>query len=168
MWSSSLPSSEALNETFQGVNGIITAVNKNKKLTAIITDTISPTDIRALATVAEKRGVNILDAPISGGPYKAEDATLTIMVGGKKEVFEDCLEILRVLGRDIFYVGSIGCGNIVKLVNNLFSLSNVTALCEGIILGVKAGVDIRTLQKVIMTSTGRSFALLWSGSCRTL
>lgn len=155
----SLPSPEALKDVFLGANGI--ATTSKKGMTVIVTDTVSPETVRELAVTAERWGIKVLDAPVSGGVHRAEDATLTIMVGGRRAVFEDCLEILQVLGKEIFHVGDIGCGNVVKLVNNLLSLSSVAALCEGVILGVKYGVDVQKLRDVIMTSTGRSFALEW-------
>jgi len=155
----SLPSPEALREVFLGAKGIVSA--QKKGITVIVTDTVSPGTVRELAAIAGEHEIEVIDAPVSGGPRKAQDGTLTIMVGGKREVYEDCLKILRILGKAIFYVGSIGSGNVVKLINNLLSLSSVVALCEGVILGAKAGVDIRTLREVIMNSTGRSFALEW-------
>jgi len=153
----SLPTSKALKEVFLGNSGIATASKKD--LIVIVTDTVLPETIRELASAVERQGIEVLDAPVSGGTSGAENATLTIMVGGKKETFDNCLEILRKIGKEIIYVGGAGCGDVVKLVNNLLSLSSVAALCEGIILGVKAGVDAQTLRNVIMTSTGRSYAL---------
>jgi 2-hydroxymethylglutarate dehydrogenase len=153
----SLPTPEALKEVILGTSGIVTA--SKRALIVIVTDTVSPESIRKLASAVEMQGIEVLDAPVSGGTSGAENATLTIMVGGKKETFENCIDILRTIGKEIIYVGSAGCGNVVKLVNNLLSLSSVAALCEGIVLGVKAGVDAQTLRNVIMTSTGRSYAL---------
>lgn len=153
----SLPTPEALREVVLGTSGIATASKQN--LIVIVTDTVSPETIRELAPAVETQGIEILDAPVSGGVSGAENATLTIMVGGKKETFENCLEILRTIGKEIIYVGGAGCGNVAKLVNNLLSLSSVAALCEGIVLGVKAGVDAQTLRNIIMVSTGRSYAL---------
>lgn len=153
----SLPTPEALEEVILGTNGIAAVAKED--LIVIVTDTVSPEIIRKLAAAVEMRKIELIDAPVSGGTSGAEKATLTIMVGGKKKTFENCREVLRTIGKEIVYVGGVGCGSVVKLINNLFSLSSVAALCEGIVLGVKGGVDVQTLRNVIMTSSGRSYAL---------
>jgi 3-hydroxyisobutyrate dehydrogenase-like beta-hydroxyacid dehydrogenase len=103
--------------------------------------------------------VEVPDAPVSGGVVGARAATLTVMVGGDKGVFERCQEILRAIGKNVYHVGDVGSGNAVKLVNNLMSLVSVLALSEGMVLGTKAGVDPETLHRVIKVSTGSSYAL---------
>jgi 3-hydroxyisobutyrate dehydrogenase-like beta-hydroxyacid dehydrogenase len=81
------------------------------------------------------------------------------MVGGDIYVFEKCKPLLEKIGRHIYYVGEIGTGSVVKLINNLLSLGNVALMCEAIVLGIKAGVNGRTLYEILSKSTGRSFAL---------
>ncbi|MEM1966238.1 MAG: NAD(P)-dependent oxidoreductase [Candidatus Caldarchaeum sp.] len=153
----SLPTPDALEQVMAGKDGVLEA--GREELVVVMLDTISPTLARRLAGIAAEKGVKVLDAPVSGGPYMAREAALTIMVGGEKEVFEKCRPVLEKIGRHIFYIGGAGSGAVVKLVNNLLSLGNVALMCEAIILGGMAGVDGKTLYEVLSKSTGRSFAL---------
>ena len=155
----SLPSPEALEEVVLGKHGLLEGARRGCIL--IDTSTVSPSTIRKIASVAKDRGVDVLDAPVSGGVNGAKAGTLSVMVGGNVDVFERCLEFLRVIGKNIYHVGDLGSGCIVKLVNNLMSLVNVVTLSEGMVLGVKAGVDPKTLYDVCRVSTGRSQALEW-------
>jgi 2-hydroxymethylglutarate dehydrogenase len=153
----SLPTPEALEEVVTGQQGILEA--DRVELTLIMLDTIPPATARKIALKASRQGVNVLEAPVSGGPYLAREGALTIMVGGDIYVFEKCKPLLEKIGRHIYYVGEIGAGSVVKLINNLLSLGNVALMCEAIVLGIKAGVNGRTLYEILSKSTGRSFAL---------
>jgi 3-hydroxyisobutyrate dehydrogenase-like beta-hydroxyacid dehydrogenase len=153
----SLPTPEALEEVVTGQQGILEA--ERVELTLIMLDTIPPATARKIALKASRQGVNVLEAPVSGGPYLAREGALTIMVGGDIYVFEKCKPLLEKIGRHIYYVGEIGTGSVVKLINNLLSLGNVALMCEAIVLGIKAGVNGRTLYEILSKSTGRSFAL---------
>jgi 2-hydroxymethylglutarate dehydrogenase len=153
----SLPTPEILEEVVLGRNGVLVGARSGCIL--IDTGTVSPSTIKKIASLAKDKGMQVLDAPVSGGVAGAMAGTLTIMVGGDKDVYEKCLGILRVLGKNIYHVGNVGSGDTVKLVNNLMSLTNVVTLSEGMILGVKAGVSPETLYKIIKVSTGSSYAL---------
>ncbi len=153
----SLPTPEALEEVVLAKDGLLEGARRGCIL--IDTSTVSPSTIRRIASLAKDRGVEVLDAPVSGGVAGAKAGTLTVMVGGDKGVFEKCLEVLRVIGKNVYYVGRVGSGDTVKLVNNLMSLVSVVALSEGMVLGLKAGVDPEVLYNVIKVSTGRSYAL---------
>jgi 3-hydroxyisobutyrate dehydrogenase-like beta-hydroxyacid dehydrogenase len=121
--------------------------------------TNSPSTIRRIAADAKTMGVAVLDAPVSGGTAGAEKGTLAIMVGGDKTVLEKVRKILTAMGPNIFHVGDIGCGNIAKLVNNLISLTSNAICAEGMVLGVKAGIDPQVLQEIIKVSTGNNWSL---------
>ena len=108
---------------------------------------------------ASKKGVDFLDAPVSGGPKGAREGTLAIMVGGERKVFEKVRSVLEKIGNKVFYVGELGAGQSLKLVNNLIYNLNRLAMVEGLALGVKAGIDPKTMVDVIGVSTGNSFAL---------
>jgi 2-hydroxymethylglutarate dehydrogenase len=153
----SLPSPEALEDVVLGTHGVLAGARSGCIL--IDTSTVSPSTIRKVASAANERGVDVLDAPVSGGVEGAKAGTLAVMVGGKVEVFARCLEVLRVIGKDIQHVGDVGSGDTVKLVNNLMSLVNVVTVSEGMVLGVKAGIDPKILYNVCKVSTGRSQAL---------
>ena len=153
----SLPTQMALEEVVLGRDGVLEGAMRGCVL--IDTSTVSPSTIKRMANIAHEKGVEVLDAPVSGGVAGAKAATLTVMVGGDKGVFERCLEIFRAIGKNIYHVGKVGSGNAVKLTNNLMSLVNLAALSEGMVLGMKAGVDPETLHRVISVSTGTSYAL---------
>ena len=116
--------------------------------------TNSPSVIRRIAADAKVKGVSVLDAPVSGGVKGAETGTLTIMVGGEAAALKKVRKILEAMGQRIFSVGPAGCGNIVKLVNNLISLECNSASAEGFALGVKAGIDPAMLLEILKVSTG--------------
>ena len=153
----SLPTQKALEDVVMGRDGVLEGAMRGCVL--IDTSTVSPSTIKRIAAIARERGVEVLDAPVSGGVAGARAATLTVMVGGDKGVFERCQEVLSAIGKNIYHVGDVGSGNAVKLVNNLMSLVSVLALSEGMVLGTKAGVDPETLHRVIKVSTDSSYAL---------
>jgi 3-hydroxyisobutyrate dehydrogenase len=155
----SLPSTDALEDVVLGEHGMIKSVRCGSIL--IDTSTVSPSTIQKIALVMKEQEVHVLEAPVSGGVKGAKAGTLTIMVGGAADVYQRCLELLQVIGKNIYHVGALGSGNTVKLVNNLLSLVNVVTLSEGMVLGVKAGIAADTLYNVIKVSTGRSQALEW-------
>ena len=155
----SLPSTNALKDVVLGEQGMLESMKCGSIL--IDTSTVSPSTIQKIGLVLKEQKVSVLEAPVSGGVEGAEAGTLTIMVGGSVDVFQRCHELLQVIGKNIYHVGALGSGNTVKLVNNLMSLVNVVTLSEGMVLGVKAGVDAATLYNVIKVSTGRSQALEW-------
>lgn len=106
---------------------------------------IDPTISREIAHSLGEIGVEMLDAPVSGGEPKAVDGTLAFMVGGKKEVFEQCRPILETMGTSVTLCGGIGAGNVVKLCNQIIVALNIAALSEAMTLGQLAGVAPETI-----------------------
>ncbi len=153
----SLPSPAVLEQVVLGENGVLAGAEEDMIL--ITTDTVLPETIHKISVEAKKKGVSVLDAPVSGGPHGARAATLTIMAGGDKQIFERCVPIFKVIGKNAHHVGPSGAGCVAKLINNLCSLANTAAVCEGFVLGVKAGIDPKVLYEVISTGTGRSYAV---------
>jgi len=133
-----LPNSPHVKKAVLDKDGVIEGTHKGQIL--IDMSSIAPLVTREIANELEKKGVDMLDAPVSGGQEKAKSGTLAIMVGGKKEVFQRCLPILEVLGKP-FLVGEIGAGQTTKLVNQVIVAINIAAVAEGLILGKKAGVN---------------------------
>ncbi len=123
----------------------------------IIASTIAPAEVKTLARTLEKQGVKVLDAPISGGKEGAEAGTLTIMVGGEKAEFERCRNIFEAMGKNIYYLGALGSGMSLKLVNNLLVAVNGLAVAEAMVLGVKAGLDPQMMLDIIPKSAGDSW-----------
>ena len=102
---------------------------------------IAPLVSQKLGAECAKKGVEFLDAPVSGGEPGAINATLAIMVGGKQEVFDQCYDLLKTMGRNVALTGGIGAGNVTKLANQIIVAANIEALSEALVLAQKAGVD---------------------------
>ena len=145
-------------EVVLGPNGVIHGARPG--LIVIDMSTISPIVTRKIANDLAKKGVKMLDAPVSGGEKGAIEATLSIMVGGPKEVFEECLPIFRVLGKKITYMGPIGMGQTAKLCNQVICALNIQAVCEGLMLGAKAGLDLKRLLEAISAGAASSWMLI--------
>jgi len=149
-----LPMPEDVAKVYFAEEGILAGAKPGTIL--IDHSTVGPEQNRQIYQEAKSLGAHFLDAPISGGPMGAEAATLTIMVGGDKQVFADALPIFQVLGREILHMGDSGSGSIAKLINNLLVGVHTAALSEAFVLGEKAGLDSRQLAEVIKNSTGHS------------
>ncbi len=121
--------------------------------------TNSPSTIRRIAADAQTKGVSVLDAPVSGGTPGAERGTLTIMVGGEREVLERVRPVLEPMGSKIFHLGEVGCGDVAKLVNNMIGLACNSICAEGFVLGVKAGMDPQALYDLLTISTANNWSL---------
>ena len=121
--------------------------------------TNSPSVIRKIAREAGSMGVAVLDAPVSGGTKAAETGNLVIMVGGDRSSLERVRAVLETMGQKVVLVGDAGCGNIAKLVNNLIALTCNSITAESFVLGVKAGIDPKTLWDIITESTGNNWCL---------
>ena len=154
-----LPNSPQVEEVVSGPQGILEGARKG--LIIIDMSTIAPSMTQKLAQEAASRGVRFLDAPVSGGSQGAINGTLTIMVGGEKEAFEQALPVLQAMGKkeNIFYVGPSGSGEVVKIANNILTGAIAAATAEAFVLGVKAGADVETMAKIIGVSTGASWQL---------
>ncbi len=120
--------------------------------------TILPSTIRAIAELGRARGVDVLDAPVSGGPEQREAGTLTVMVGGDAAVVERAMPVLKAFGESIFHVGDLGAGVTIKLINNLTFATNSMAVMEALVLGAKAGIKPEMIVEVISASSGASRA----------
>ena len=123
--------------------------------------TIAPDTSRRLALKCAARGVDFLDAPVSGGSFGAEEGTLSIMAAGDPAAFERARPLFESMGRPdrIFHTGAAGSGEVVKLVNNMLVGSIAAATLEALLLGVRAGVPLRTLVDVVSVSSGASTQL---------
>ena len=152
----SLASNRASEDVALGPDGALAGAKRGDIY--IDTSTISPRVIRAIATQAAERGVEVLDAPVSGGIAQREEGSLTVMVGGDAATLARARPVLEAFGSRIFHAGPIGAGTTVKLVNNLTLASNQLAAIEALALGVKAGLSVETLREVISASSGASRA----------
>jgi 3-hydroxyisobutyrate dehydrogenase len=141
-----------------GPDGIFEGASQG--LVHIDTTTMSPSVTRSIAERYAEKDIELLDAPVSGGEGGAINATLSIMAGGKPEVFERCRPLLEVLGKTITYCGPSGAGQTVKLCNQVaVSVTNM-AVCEALVLAAKAGVSPRTMLDAISGGAASSWQLL--------
>ncbi|PWA13273.1 3-hydroxyisobutyrate dehydrogenase [Pueribacillus theae] len=149
-----LPFPHDVEEVILGDEGIVKHGRNGQYL--IDFSTVSPTLNQKVYEKANEKGMKFLDAPISGGNFGAEEGTLSIMVGGDKEVFESMLPYFQILGENIYHVGKCGSGSIVKLVNNLMVGFHTQAVAEALNLGEKMGVDSDVLFDILHSSYAQS------------
>ena len=114
--------------------------------------------VKKIGAAMAAKGIAMLDAPVSGGTTGAEAATIAIMVGGDKKVFDDALPVLQSFSANVIHMGALGTGTVAKLVNNMMSFCNMAAPCEGMMLGTGYGLDPKKLMQVISGSSGNSNA----------
>lgn len=150
----SLPAPPDVEQVYLGEGGIIAAARPGATL--IDTSTSSPTLARRLATAAAARGVDVLDAPVSGGPTGAQAATLAIMVGGDDAAFERVESLLGALSGVLRHMGGAGTGQATKLVNNLLAGVYMTAIAEAVALAEREHLDPTALFDVLTNGTGDS------------
>ena len=143
----SLPGPTEVEAVGLGEDGILEGMSEGKVYFDLSTST--PTLIRRIHEQAAARGIQVLDAPVSGGPRGAASRNLAIWVGGDKEVFDHCKPVLDSIGDKAYYVGPIGCGAIAKLVHNCTGYIVQAALAEVFTMGVKAGVEPLALWQAV-------------------
>jgi 3-hydroxyisobutyrate dehydrogenase len=152
-----LPASPDVEALYLEPGGLIDCAKANQVL--IDLSSVLPSTPRKLEPAAKKKGVHFLESPVSGGTTGAKAGTLALMIGGDPEVLERVKPALKPIGPNIFHVGPVGAGNIVKAINNMMACVNSTAMMEGLVLGVKAGLDPMTIYDVVKASSGGSKAL---------
>ena len=136
-----LPNSPHVRDVTTGENGLVKGIRAGQIV--IDMSSISPIASRELNALLKEKGVEMLDAPVSGGQEKAEQGTLAIMVGGDSSAFEQARPILEKMGATVTLVGESGAGQITKLVNQMIVGINISAVAEGMAFAKKAGVDPR-------------------------
>jgi 2-hydroxy-3-oxopropionate reductase len=134
-----LPDGPDVEKVVLGPNGVLEGAKKG----AIVVDmsSISPIVAKKVGAECAKKGVEFLDSPVSGGEPGAINATLAIMVGGKKEVFEKVKAILGKMGSTVTLTGDVGAGNVTKLANQIMVAVNIAGVSEALVLATKAGLD---------------------------
>jgi 2-hydroxy-3-oxopropionate reductase len=142
-----LPNSPHVKQAVFGPLGVLEGARPGSILVDM--SSISLTATREIAARAAEHRVEMLDAPVSGGEPKAVEGTLSIMVGGKREVFERCEEVFGKMGSSVVYCGELGAGTTTKLVNQVIVAGTLAAISEGLVLGTKAGVDPETIYRAI-------------------
>jgi 3-hydroxyisobutyrate dehydrogenase-like beta-hydroxyacid dehydrogenase len=151
---SALPGPREVEAVVLGEEGVFAGLNRGSAY--IDTSTNAPTTMRRIAEIGTSRGFHVLDAPISGGVFGAQDATLTVFVGGETGDFERFRPLLQSIGKNVVYMGPAGCGNVTKLVNNVMMYISLIGACEGMAMGAKVGIDPQALLDAIKPSMGYS------------
>ena len=134
-----LPNSPQVKQVVLEEGGILPSMRAGQVF--IDMSSINPMASREIAAALAVQGVDMLDAPVSGGEPKAIDGTLAFMVGGKREVFDKYQTLLKAMGASVVYCGEIGAGNVAKLCNQVVVAVNIAAVSEALMLGQKAGVS---------------------------
>ncbi|HUV05622.1 MAG TPA: NAD(P)-binding domain-containing protein [Armatimonadota bacterium] len=152
-----LPDSPDVKQVVAGEGGVLRGARPG----TVVVDmsTISPSVARDIFGLAAAKGVDFLDAPVSGGETGAVAGTLSIMVGGKQEVYEKCVPVFQALGKNVTYMGESGAGQMTKLCNQVICALNIQAVCEGLMLGAKAGLDMEKLLSVVSAGAAGSWML---------
>ncbi|RXJ80184.1 2-hydroxy-3-oxopropionate reductase [Arcobacter sp. F2176] len=142
-----LPNSPQVKEVVLGKNGVIDGI---KEGTVVIDmSSIAPLASQEISAQLSKKGVELLDAPVSGGEPKAIEGTLSVMVGGKKEVFDKFYELMMSMASSVVYTGKVGAGNTTKLANQIIVALNIAGMCEALVLATKAGVEPELVYEAI-------------------
>ncbi len=157
-----LPNSPQVKEVMIGENGVASYMKAGSVF--IDMSSIDPIASREIAAVLEAKGVDMLDAPVSGGEPKAIDGTLSFMVGGKQEVFDKFKPILECMGASVVRCGEVGAGNTTKLANQIIVACNIRAVAEAFTLAKKAGVDPQLVLNAIRGGLAGSTVLDAKGS----
>lgn len=140
-----------------GEGGVVESAHDG--LLAVDMSTIGPSRTREIAVELSARGVAMLDAPVTGSSPRAQDGTLTIMVGGEEREFERVRALLGTMGRLIVHVGELGQGQMLKLINNAVGAANAAALAEALLLASATGVDLDAFEAVLGAGSGASAQL---------
>jgi 2-hydroxy-3-oxopropionate reductase len=149
-----LPDTPDVEQVLFGDNGVASGI----KAGAIVIDmsSISPMATRKFAKALADQGVEMLDAPVSGGQIGAENATLSIMVGGKTEIFEKVRPILEKMGKNIVHIGNHGDGQVCKVANQIVVALTIEAVGEALLLASKAGADVRKVREALLGGFAQS------------
>ncbi len=149
-----LPDSPDVERVVAGDRGVLAGVRPSTLL--IDMSSISPVVARRLAAEAEARGLEMLDAPVSGGEVGAINATLSIMIGGKAMAVERAMPIFQTLGKNIVHVGEAGAGQVTKAANQVVVGLTIAAVSEALVLAAKAGVDPGKVRQALLGGLAQS------------
>ena len=149
-----LPDSPDVEQVVLGVGGVMEGLRPGSLV--IDMSTISPAVARRVATVARERGSDALDAPVSGGQVGAQNATLSIMVGGSVAAFERASPIFERLGKNIVHVGEAGAGQVTKAANQIVVAVTIAAISEALLLAAKSGVDPAKVREALLGGFAQS------------
>ena len=143
-------------EVYMGERGILSVEGPCRVVVDMTTS--RPSLAQTIARAAEKRGIDSLDAPVSGGDIGARNATLAIMVGGDKEAFDAVLPLFQSMGQNISYMGGPGAGQHTKMCNQILVAGTMIGVCESLLYAAKVGLD----QQSVINIIGKGAASCWA------
>ncbi|NOI28523.1 3-hydroxyisobutyrate dehydrogenase [Vibrio coralliilyticus] len=162
-----LPAGEHVRTVYLGDHsGGVGLLNMVEDGTFLIdSSTIDPQSARIVAQCATEKGLDFVDAPVSGGVAGAKAGTLTFIVGGSDSAFEKAESVLKHMGKNIFHAGKAGDGQMGKICNNLMLGILMSGTCEALNLGIDNGLDPKVLSNIMLQSSGRNWALELYNPC---
>lgn len=152
-----LPDTPQVEEIVLGPGGLLADPPRGRLVVDM--STISPVAVQRMAAELKRVGVDMIDAPVSGGPIGAKNATLSIMAGGEAQAFARAKPFFEAMGTTINHVGAPGAGQAVKLCNQLICGINIQAICEALALGRAFGVDLEQMRGVLLGGSAASWML---------
>ncbi len=150
-----LPTSKEVRTVIFGDEGLVDGLAEGNVVIDMTTG--DPAETRAMAAELAERGIEMMDAPVSGGPMGADAGTIAIMVGGSDELFARQRAMFEDISPNVFHAGDVGAGHTMKLVNKMTSAGNRAVAMEAITLAAKNGLDPRTAMEIMQKGSGRSF-----------
>jgi len=150
-----LPTSKEVRSVIFGDEGLVDGLARGNVVVDMTTG--DPAETRSMAAELAERGIEMIDAPVSGGPMGADAGTIAIMVGGSDELFVRLRPVFEDISPNVFHAGGVGAGHTMKLVNNMTSAGNRAVAMEAITLAAKNGLDPRTAMEIMQKGSGRSF-----------
>ena len=152
-----VPDSPDVEAVIAGDNGILDGVQHGSVV--IDMSTIDPATGQRMAELLQEKGADMLDAPVTGGAIGAQNATLSIFVGGSAESFERCKPVLELLGASVMHMGPGGTGHTAKLANQILGATCMIGVAEAFVFAKKAGLDLRTFYEAAIRGAGNSWHL---------
>ncbi|ABS64507.1 3-hydroxyisobutyrate dehydrogenase [Parvibaculum lavamentivorans DS-1] len=152
-----LPAGEHVRSVYLGEGGLLSVAAKGTVF--IDSSTIDVPSARETIAAAEKAGMMMIDAPVSGGVGGAEAGTLTFMAGGTVDAFEKAKPLLEIMGKNIFHAGAAGNGQVAKVCNNMILGISMIGVSEAFVLGEKLGLDAQTLFDISSTASGQCWSM---------
>jgi 3-hydroxyisobutyrate dehydrogenase-like beta-hydroxyacid dehydrogenase len=151
-----VPDAPEVEDVLFGSRGVLAGARRG--LLVIDMSTISPVASRRFAQQLGERGIDFIDAPVSGGPVRARDGTLTIMVGASPEAFAHAEPVLRAMGEP-HHLGPVGMGETIKLVNQIIIANVMIADVEALVFAKRAGADLEAVRNVLASATASNYLL---------
>ena len=142
-----VPNSPQVRAAVLGKDGVVEGAKEG--LVLVDMSSIDPTESKKIGAELAEHGIEMLDCPVSGGEPKAIDGTISVMCGGKKELFDKYYDMLMVMAGSVVYVGDLGSGNVAKLANQMVVAINIAAVAEALTFAKKAGTDPELVYQAI-------------------